>query len=108
MSLTGTKNEELLSRSSSPILPEMDDSTHAAFPDGKPREGMLDTIICKHCKRPVLKKNAKEHITACIKSKQEKARKKKEAREAAAKAKERAEKGDAADEDAKGVPDDDS
>ena len=86
----------------------MDDSTHAAFPDGKPREGMLETMICKHCKRPVLKKNAKEHITACIKSKQEKARKKKEAREAAAKAKERAEKGDAADEDAKGVPDDDS
>ena len=84
----------------------MDDATHAAFPNGKPREGVLDTVVCKHCKRPVLKKNAKEHIAACVKSKQEKARKKKEAREAAAKEKARAEKGDAGEADAKGDDDD--
>lgn len=66
----------------------------AAFPSGKPREERLETVICKHCKRPVLKRTAKEHIVGCLKSKQEKARKKKEAREAAARAKERAERGD--------------
>ena len=48
-------------------------------------------MICKHCKRPVLKRTAKEHIQGCLKSKQEKARKKKEAREAKAKEKEKSE-----------------
>ena len=53
-----------------------------AFPTGKPRETKLETVICKHCKKPALKQAAAEHIRACLKAKQEKARKKKEAREA--------------------------
>ncbi|KAJ9320817.1 hypothetical protein DTO027B5_5326 [Paecilomyces variotii] len=72
---------------SSPILPEMDEKTMAAFPTGKPRDDQLETVICKHCKRPVLKHTAAEHIRSCLKAKQEKARKKKEARDAANRAK---------------------
>ncbi|KAK2811115.1 hypothetical protein FQN50_002451 [Emmonsiellopsis sp. PD_5] len=76
--------------SSSPILPEMDDKIMAAFPNGKPREAQVETVMCKHCKRPTLKQTAAEHIKACLKAKQEKARKKKEARDAANRAKEKA------------------
>lgn len=73
---------------SSPILPEIDEKTMAAFPTGKPREeDHLETVICKTCKRPVLKQNAVEHIRGCIRAKQEKARQRKEARDAANRAK---------------------
>jgi SAGA-associated factor 73 len=65
----------------------------AAFPSGEPRKQKLELVICKHCKRNIMKLHAKEHITGCLKSKQEKARKKKEARDATARAKEKAEKG---------------
>src|SRR5207247_1652283 len=71
----------------SPILPEMDQQTMAAFPTGKPREAQLETVICKHCKRPVLRQMAAEHIQGCLRAKQERARKKKEARDAANRAK---------------------
>lgn len=55
----------------------------ASFPTGKPREeDLLETVICKHCKRPILKQVAPAHLRDCLKAKQEKARKKKEAREA--------------------------
>jgi SCA7, zinc-binding domain len=59
----------------------MDAKTIAAFPSGKPRDDELETVICKHCKRPQLKQTAVEHIRGCLKAKQEKARKKKEARD---------------------------
>ncbi|KAJ5286768.1 hypothetical protein N7478_002454 [Penicillium angulare] len=69
-------------------LPKLDDKLAASFPTGKPREeDLLETVICKHCKRPVLKPTAPEHIRGCLKAKQEKARKKKEARDAANRAK---------------------
>ena len=64
----------------------------ANFPNS--RQEAVDTVICKHCKKVVLRRTAKEHIAGCLKSKQEKARKKKEAREAAAREKARAERGD--------------
>lgn len=67
---------------SSPILPVMDEKTMAIFPTGKPRETQLETRICKHCKRPVLEQTSEEHIRGCFKAKQEKARKKKEVRDA--------------------------
>lgn len=67
------------------------------FPEGK--QEPLETLICKHCKKVVLKRTAKEHVALCLKSKQEKARKKKEAREAAQRAKERAERADDDDDD---------
>ncbi|OJD25249.1 hypothetical protein ACJ73_03385 [Blastomyces percursus] len=76
--------------SSSPILPDMDEKIMATFPNGKLREAQLETVICKHCKRPVLKQTSAEHIRGCLKAKQEKARKKKEARDAANRAKEKA------------------
>ncbi|KAJ5662655.1 Thiolase-like subgroup [Penicillium macrosclerotiorum] len=75
------------SPTSSP-LPKLDNKIAASFPTGKPREhDLLETVICKHCKRPVLKSTAAEHIRGCLKAKQEKARKKKEARDAANRAK---------------------
>lgn len=59
-----------------------------AFPTGKPREAdLLETVICKVCRRPTLKSTAAEHVRSCLKAKQEKARKKKEARDAANRAK---------------------
>ncbi|EAW13829.1 deubiquitination module subunit SGF73 [Aspergillus clavatus NRRL 1] len=89
---------------SSPILPDIDEKTMAAFPTGKPREeDHLETVICKTCKRPVLKQNAVEHIRGCIRAKQEKARRKKEARDAANRAKEKDKDGN---EDAAGDGDD--
>ncbi|KAI9045079.1 uncharacterized protein KD926_010402 [Aspergillus affinis] len=92
---------------SSPILPEIDEKTMAAFPTGKPREeDNLETVICKTCKRPVLKQGAAEHIRGCIKAKQEKARRKKEARDAANRAKEKGDKD--GDEEAAGGEGDDS
>lgn len=75
------------SPNSSP-LPKLDDKIAASFPTGKPhQEDLLETVVCKHCKRPVLKSTASEHIRGCLKAKQEKARKKKEARDAANRAK---------------------
>lgn len=67
----------------------------SAFPTGKPREeDHLETVVCKTCKRPVLKQNAADHIRGCIRAKQEKARKKKEARDAANRAKAGEKEGD--------------
>jgi len=66
-------------------------------PSSNEPEDPSETIVCKHCKKAVLRPNSRDHIGGCVKSKQEKARKKKEAREAAQRAKERAERG--ADED---------
>jgi SAGA-associated factor 73 len=75
------------SPTSSP-LPSLDDKIVSVFPTGKPRqEDLIETVICKHCKRPTLKQTAAEHVRGCLKAKQEKARKKKEARDAANRAK---------------------
>ena len=78
-------------------MPQFDQETMANFPNGKKEP--LETVICKHCKKVILKRTAKEHVSGCLKTKQEKARKKKEAREAAQRAKEKAEKGDDDDEE---------
>lgn len=78
------------SPNASPILPGLDEKTIAAFPTGKPREeDHIESVICKTCKRPILKQAAVDHIRGCLKAKQEKARKKKEARDAANRAKEK-------------------
>jgi hypothetical protein len=70
--------------SSSPVLPEMDEKILEAFQSGKPSHGQIETemLTCKHCKRPFMKSIIAEHIKSCLKTKQEKARKKKEARDA--------------------------
>lgn len=95
--VNGAKKDNATSTSSSPVVPQFDKDTLNNFPTGK--LDSLDTMICKHCKKVVLRRTAKEHVAGCLKSKQEKARKKKEAREAAQRAKERAERGDDDDED---------
>jgi SAGA-associated factor 73 len=65
-------------------LPTLDSKVVSVFPTGRPREDdLLETVICKHCKRPTLKQTAADHVRGCLKAKQEKARKKKEARDAA-------------------------
>ncbi|KAL2846729.1 mRNA capping enzyme, catalytic domain-containing protein [Aspergillus pseudodeflectus] len=89
------EKEPPASPGSSPILPEIDEKTMSVFPTGKPREeDHLETVVCKTCKRPVLKQNAAEHIRGCIRAKQEKARRKKEARDAANRAKAGEKEGD--------------
>lgn len=75
------------SPTSSP-LPVIDSKVITAFPTGRPREeDLLETVVCKVCRRPTLKSTAAEHVRGCLKAKQEKARKKKEARDAANRAK---------------------
>ncbi|KIX03767.1 uncharacterized protein Z518_07320 [Rhinocladiella mackenziei CBS 650.93] len=93
----GVKDGTASGEAPSPVLPHFDEETMANFPNGK--QEALDTLICKHCKKVVLKRTAKEHVALCLKSKQEKARKKKEAREAAQRAKERAERAEEDDDD---------
>ena len=92
----GTKDGDS-SAEDSPVAPQFDEETMANFPNG--RLEPPETVICKHCKKVVLKRTAKDHVSGCLKSKQEKARKKKEAREKAQREKERAEKGDEDDDD---------
>lgn len=53
-----------------------------AFPTGRPMDDKPDVVKCNHCKRPVLRHKAKQHIEECIAKKQEKQRKKKEAKDA--------------------------
>ena len=55
-------------------------------------EDKADPVICKHCKKPMLKSVATSHIKLCSQKKQDRARKKKEAKEAAQRAKEAKEK----------------
>lgn len=66
----------------SPLMKPLDDKIAAAFPSGKPFEDLQETVNCKHCKRPVLRHAAAQHIKDCLKKKQEKLQKKKEAKEA--------------------------
>ena len=75
---TGSKDDGASSRSSSPIIPDFADELVV---DGN---DPLETVICKHCKKPVLKRTAKEHMVGCLKSK-------KEARDKAQRAKAKAE-----------------
>ncbi|KIV95448.1 hypothetical protein PV10_03104 [Exophiala mesophila] len=96
------KNQENGVKSSSslnlsPVLPQFDAETMSNFPNGK--QEPLETLVCKHCKKSILKRTASQHVAICLKSKQDKARKKKEAREAAQRAKERAERVDDDDDD---------
>ncbi|ORY10468.1 SCA7, zinc-binding domain-domain-containing protein [Clohesyomyces aquaticus] len=67
---------------SSPIINPLDAKTLAAFPTGRPLEDKLDTVQCKHCRRPVLRTVSAIHIRECLNKKAEKQRKKKEAKEA--------------------------
>jgi SAGA-associated factor 73 len=64
------------------LVNSMDGRVLAAFPVGRPFEPGSDMVQCKHCKKPVFRPAAPDHILDCLKKKQEKAQKKREAREA--------------------------
>lgn len=67
----------------------------AIIPNSRPAEDNADLIQCKHCKKPmnsVEKSVAESHVKICLQKKQDRARKKKEAKEAKARdAKEKSE-----------------
>ena len=68
-----------------------------------------ETVVCKHCKKPMSESVAETHTPLCLEKKKEKARKKKEAKEARlkeAKAKEAAEEKEKRDKDADSIMDD--
>jgi SAGA-associated factor 73 len=78
----GKKKGDREGKEGSPLMKPVDDKIAAAFPSGKPFEDVQETVNCKHCKRPVLRHAAAQHIKDCLKKKQEKLQKKKEAKEA--------------------------
>lgn len=80
--VTGAKAKRGKEKDGSPLMKPLDDKIAAAFPSGKPFGDDQETVNCKHCKRPVLRHAAAQHIKDCLKKKQEKLQKKKEAKEA--------------------------
>jgi len=102
--VNGAKKDSTISKeSTSPLYPRFRDVP--VEPIAEEQDDPFDTVVCKHCKKTILKQTSKDHIAGCLKSKQEKARKKKEAREAAQRAKERAERGDDEEDDDEDVKD---
>ncbi len=74
-----------MSRSASPVSPLVNEAT-AVFSSGKAVEDNSELIQCKHCKKPMEKTVWQSHNKICLQKKQERARKKKEAKEAKASA----------------------
>jgi SAGA-associated factor 73 len=60
----------------------LDERTLAGFPTGRALDDKVDTVQCKHCRRPVLRAASASHVRECLNKKQEKLKKKKEAKEA--------------------------
>lgn len=60
----------------------LDEKTLAGFQTGRPLDDKVDTIQCKHCRRPILRAASATHIRDCLNKKADKQRKKKEAKEA--------------------------
>lgn len=66
----------------SPLVNSLNEHLLAAFTTNRPLDDQLDTVQCRHCRRPVLRTSAKDHIKDCLDKKQAKLKKKKEAKEA--------------------------
>lgn len=64
------------------MVNQLDDNAREAFATGRPLEDGLESRVCKHCKKTVLKTALKAHLTACLKAKKDKAQRKKEQKEA--------------------------
>ncbi|KZF21484.1 3-oxoacyl-synth [Xylona heveae TC161] len=77
----GNPNSEVIGTSPGSIVNQLDEKDLANFPTGRPMEDRPDCVVCKHCKKPVLKTVAANHVANCLQKKQEKAKKKKEAKE---------------------------
>lgn len=71
-----------------PVVNQLDDNARDTFATGRPLEDSPETILCKHCKKSILKSVGKSHIEKCLAEKREAIRKRKEAKERAAKKKE--------------------
>ncbi|KAI9750261.1 MAG: hypothetical protein M4579_006540 [Chaenotheca gracillima] len=78
----------------SPIVNELDDAQVATFATGQPLLDDPEFVVCKHCKKPIIKNIAATHIKTCLKQKQEKAKKRREQKLADAKEKEARERGE--------------
>ncbi|KAF2112592.1 SCA7, zinc-binding domain-containing protein [Lophiotrema nucula] len=96
LNVDGSKALSTPDDTASPLVNPLDEKILAGFSSGRPLEDKVDTVQCKHCRRPVLRAAAPTHIRECLNKKQEKQRKKKEAKEAkdAALRKEKGEKDD--------------
>ncbi|EUC37236.1 hypothetical protein COCVIDRAFT_25574 [Bipolaris victoriae FI3] len=79
---TNIENKAPASSTTSPVINPLDEKTIAGFPSGRPLDDKVDTVQCKHCRRPVLRASSATHIRECLHKKQEKLKKKKEAKEA--------------------------
>lgn len=79
---TSKKSDTASTTPSSPLVNPLDEKTLSAFPTGRPLEDKVDTVQCRHCRRPVLRAASASHIRDCLNKKQEKLKKKKEAKEA--------------------------
>lgn len=82
------------SNSPSPVVTQLNEKDLSTFSTGRPLHDELDHVVCKHCKRPVIKAVAVSHIKACLRMKTEKAKERKKAKEAAAAAALAASKGE--------------
>ncbi|KAI5821026.1 SCA7, zinc-binding domain-containing protein [Pyronema omphalodes] len=71
-------------RSPGPVVTQLDDKDVATFATGRPLQDDPDYKVCKHCKKPVLKTVAAEHVRACYKAKTERNKERKKQREEAA------------------------
>ncbi|KAF2714738.1 SCA7-domain-containing protein [Pleomassaria siparia CBS 279.74] len=96
INVDNSKRSNTPAGSTSPLVNPLDEKTLSGFSTGRPIEDTVDVVQCKHCRRPVLRAVAANHIRDCLNKKQEKLKKKKEAKEAkdAALRKEKGEKDD--------------
>ena len=99
---TDTPSTNSVPASPGPVVNQLDDSARETFPTGRPLEDTPELQQCKICKKSVLKTAIAAHVEACVKSKNEKLRKKKEQKEAREREKKLAAKGDEKDKDEEG------
>lgn len=72
-------------KSPGPIITPLDDKDLAALSaTNRPPHDEPEHVVCKHCKKPVIKVAAVQHVKACLRAKTEKAKERKKAKEAAA------------------------
>ncbi|KAI5841086.1 SCA7, zinc-binding domain-containing protein [Morchella snyderi] len=68
----------------SPGITQLDDHDIVTFPTRRPLEDNPDIGVCRVCKKPIIKSVAAQHLKACQKAKNDKAKERKKAKEAAA------------------------
>ncbi|KAJ5039081.1 uncharacterized protein L3040_006751 [Drepanopeziza brunnea f. sp. 'multigermtubi'] len=65
-----------------PIVNPLDDDARSTFETGRPLDDMTPTLLCKHCKKGILKIKMGDHLKDCLETKRKKAQRKKEQKEA--------------------------